>query len=99
MGKYILSNKAVADLSSIWNYTFDEWSEKQADKYYLMLLSFCEDLANGKISGKLYIEIDKDILGFKAGQHILFYKKQNTGQILIVRILHSRMDLKNRLED
>ena len=99
MGKYILSNKAVADLSFIWIYTVDQWSEKQADKYYLMLLSFCQDLAAGKVSGKLYTEVDKDLLGFKAGQHILFYKKQHTGHILVVRILHSRMDLNSRLED
>ena len=99
MGKYIFSNKAVADLSSIWNYTVDEWSEKQADKYYLMLLSFCQELADDIIAGKSYIEVDNDLLGFKVGQHILIYKKQNTGHILVVIILHSRMELKNRLED
>ena len=38
MAKYKLSNKAVNDLTAIWNYTFDKWSENQADKYYLMLL-------------------------------------------------------------
>jgi len=37
MGKYKLSNKAVDDLTQIWNYTFNKWSEKQADKYYNML--------------------------------------------------------------
>ncbi len=34
MANYILTNKAVDDLSSIWNYTFDFWSEQQADIYY-----------------------------------------------------------------
>lgn len=33
MPKYILTNKAVEDLSTIWNYTFEVWSETQADKY------------------------------------------------------------------
>ena len=32
MAKYHFSNKAVEDLSAIWNYTFDAWSEHQADK-------------------------------------------------------------------
>ena len=38
MAGYSFTNKAVNDLSDIWNYTRDSWSEKQADKYYTMLL-------------------------------------------------------------
>jgi toxin ParE1/3/4 len=29
MAKYNLTYKAVEDLADIWDYTFDEWSEKQ----------------------------------------------------------------------
>lgn len=32
MAKYLLTNKAAEDLSGIWNYTFEAWSEKQADE-------------------------------------------------------------------
>ena len=52
MAKYILSNKAVNDLADIWNYTYDTWSEKQADKYYTLLIDICQALAEGKIIGK-----------------------------------------------
>jgi toxin ParE1/3/4 len=75
MGNYILTSKAVADLSYIWNYTVEAWSERQSDKYYLMLLSFCQDLAAGKVTGKNYHEVESDLLGFKAGQHIFFIKR------------------------
>ena len=34
MSKYFFSNKAVDDLSKIWDYTYEVWSEGQADKYY-----------------------------------------------------------------
>ena len=34
MAKYELTHKAVEDLAKIWEYTIDNWSEKQADKYY-----------------------------------------------------------------
>lgn len=34
MFNYELTNKAHEDLNEIWNYTFDEWSEEQTDKYY-----------------------------------------------------------------
>ena len=32
MARYRFTNKAVDDITQIWNYTFDEWSENQADK-------------------------------------------------------------------
>ena len=36
MGKVRFSNMAVEDLTSIWNYTVEKWSEQQADSYYTM---------------------------------------------------------------
>ena len=99
MASYTLTNKAVLDLSSIWNYTVDTWSEKQADKYYFMLLETCQDLADGKVSGKNYPEISADILGFRIGEHILFYRKLSQDKVEIARILHTQMDLKNRIQE
>ena len=99
MANYTLTNKAVLDLSSIWDYTVDTWSESQADKYYFMLLDTCQDLADGKISGKNYPEINAEILGFRKGQHILFYRKLSRDNVEITRILHTQMDLKNRIQE
>ncbi len=99
MAKYTLTNKAVADLSDIWNYTVINWSENQADKYYFMLVDACQELAEGKIAGKNYSEINPEILGFKTGQHIVFYRKITEAEIEITRILHFQMDLKNRIKD
>ncbi|MBL0183916.1 MAG: type II toxin-antitoxin system RelE/ParE family toxin [Chitinophagaceae bacterium] len=99
MASYTLTNKAVLDLSAIWEYTVDTWSEKQADKYYFMLLDSCQDLADGKVTGKNYHEINTEIFGFRAGQHILFYRKLSADKIEIARILHGKMDLKNRMQE
>ena len=99
MAKYQLTNKAVNDISEIWNYTADNWSEIQADTYYDLLLNTCQDLADGKIMGKNYPEINSAISGYRAGQHILFYLSSSNKEILIVRILHVNMDLKNRMQE
>ncbi len=99
MPSYTLTNKAVEDLSAIWEHTVVTWSEKQADKYYFMLLDSCQDLAYGKVKGKNYGEIEEGILGFRAGQHILFYRKISSDKIEIARILHSKMDLKARIQE
>ena len=33
MAKYRLTKKAVEDLADIWNYTFDEWSERHNNRF------------------------------------------------------------------
>ena len=65
MPKYKLTNKAVVDLSKIWEYTFEVWSEKQADKYYDGLISNCEEIAENPDLGKNYQGISKKLLGIK----------------------------------
>lgn len=52
MAEYKLTNKAVEDLSEIWDYTFEVWSEKQADKYYYGLISNCQEIAENPDLGK-----------------------------------------------
>lgn len=39
MGKVRFSNMAVEDLTAIWNYTEEKWSEQQADSYYEQLIA------------------------------------------------------------
>lgn len=94
---YKLTNKAVADLSGIWDYTFNNWSEKQADIYYNMLLDCCQDIANNPELGKNYTGIKSELFGLKASRHIIFYRKSSEKPIEITRILHERMDLKKRI--
>ena len=97
MAKYKLTNKAVADLSKIWEYTYGVWSEKQADKYYDILISNCQEIADNPDLGKIYNGISKQLLGVKVNKHIIFYRTINESYIEITRILHERMDLKKRI--
>ncbi len=99
MAKYIITVEAVEDLTKIWDYTYEVWSENQADKYYYELLEDCQVLAENLNFGKNYNEISEEIFGYKSGQHIIFFRKQSESKIEITRILHSRMDLKNRIEE
>lgn len=99
MSEYILTNKAVEDLSKIWNHTFDFWSEEQADLYYNMLLENCKKIAENPVLGKNYEGIIKLLFGHRAGRHIIFYRKLNVNEVEITRILHEQMDLKNRIQE
>jgi len=97
MGKFKFSQKAIKDLSAIWEYTFDEWSELQAEKYYNMLIETCREIADNPNIGKDYSLIAKNLYGITSGRHILFYRKLKSKDVEIVRILHEQMDLKPRI--
>ncbi len=99
MARYKFTNKAVDDLTNIWNYTLSKWSEDQADIYYEMLIRTCEEVAEKPDLGRDYSIITEFLLGIKSGRHIIFYQKRAEDQIEIVRILHEQMDLKSRLKD
>jgi toxin ParE1/3/4 len=97
MAEFRFTNKAVDDLTQIWNYTLSKWSEKQADNYYHMLIENCHKVACKPELGKNYSGVTENLLGFKSGRHILFYRIIEANEVEIVRILHEQMDLKNRI--
>lgn len=97
MASYRLTKKAVEDLNGIWDYSFDNWSEEQADEYYESLLKSCQMIAANPGVGRNYAGIATDLFGFKSKRHIIFYRKFTTGSIEITRILNARMDLKRRI--
>ena len=97
MAKFYLTNKAVEDLGDIWNYTIETWSENLAEIYYSLLIDSCQELANKPNQGKSYEVVERNVLGFKTGQHIIFYRIVTEKEIEVVRILHGMMDMKNHL--
>jgi toxin ParE1/3/4 len=99
MAEFKLTNKAIEDLSKIWEYTFEVWSENQADKYYEMLISGCQEIADNPLLGKNYDGITPSLFGIKTNRHIIFYRTLNENYVEITRILHERMDLKKRITE
>lgn len=99
MAKVILKQEAIDDLNSIWEYTFEKWSENQADIYYSMLKHSCKEIGKNPEIGIEYKKICKDLFGFHSGKHIIFYQLVDENEIEIIRILHEQMDLKNKLKE
>jgi len=97
MAKFKLTNKTIEDLSIIWDYTFEVWSERQADKYYESIISDCQEVADNPSLGKKYDGITQSLLGMKTNRHIIFYRTLNENYVEITRVLHERMDLKQKL--
>jgi len=99
MANVILRQEAIDDLNAIWGYTFGKWSEQQADKYYSAIKFACEEIGKNPRIGKEYTRISRNLLGLKSGKHIIFYLLVSENEIEVIRILHERMDLKNRLTE
>ncbi|MBI3136490.1 MAG: type II toxin-antitoxin system RelE/ParE family toxin [Bacteroidetes bacterium] len=98
MAKYRFTNNAVNDLTEIWDYTRKIWSEKQAEKYYRLIIQACSEIAKDPECGKEYSEIYPGLKGKKTTKHILFYRVMSDKSIEITRILHERMDLKSKMK-
>ena len=96
MAKHYFTHKAIKDISGIWDYTVDTWSEKQADKYYNSLIESCTDFTKNPKLGKKYFQIHSELYGFNVHKHIIFYRIDSNSDIEITRILHESMDLKDK---
>ena len=99
MAKIILREKAINDLNDIWDYTYEKWSEKQADKYYATIKIACNGIGENPGIGKEYDGISKNLLGLKSGKHIIFYQVISEDRIEVIRIVHELMDLRNRITE
>jgi toxin ParE1/3/4 len=97
VGNYVLTRKALEDLGAIWRYTRDNWSESQADEYYRALITACEGLAQRKWPASAYHHVLPGLKGLRVKSHILFFIERRDSGMLVIRILHQRMDLRSRL--
>lgn len=97
--KYRISEKAIDDLEKIWLYTYKKWSLPQADRYHHLIMSEIKFIADNFDHGR---EIDHVKSGYRVSKvksHLIFYKKTEDDTVEIVRILHQKMDIENRLRE
>lgn len=99
MPHFKLTYKAIQDLTEIWEYTLEAWSERQAENYYQMIIGCCTELAKEPLSGKDYSEIYTGLFGKKISKHIVFYRIVDSFTIEILRVLHEQMDLEHKWRD
>ena len=97
--KYLISEKANQDIEKIWLYTFENWSLEQADRYYNLILDEIEFISENFESGKSVDHIKKGYRASIVKSHIIFYKKSRRNIVEIIRVLHQKMDIENRIDE
>ena len=99
MAEYIISEKALEDLNNIWIYTAENWSIEQANRYYNLIVDEIEYVSENFEITKDFGNIRENYKFSKVKSHLVFYKKTENTEMEVVRILHERMDIKNRIND
>lgn len=97
--KYTISEKANEDINTIWEYTLENWSIEQADRYYNLIIDEIEYLSKNAKSGKSIDYVRKGYRVSTVKSHLIFYKLREDNYIEVIRILHQRMDIDNRLDE
>jgi toxin ParE1/3/4 len=95
--KYRISDKAIEDINSIWLYTLENWPFEQADKYYRFIYQIITSIPNNFEKGKDIGNIKFGYRQIKVKSHYIIYKKAEDGIVEIIRVLHEKMDILNRL--
>lgn len=99
MSKYIITEKALEDINKIWIYTAENWSVEQANRYYNLIIDEIEYIADNFLMARDFNKIRKLYRFSKVNSHLIFFKKNKFNEIEVIRILHERMDIENRLAE
>ena len=91
MRRIVTRPLAREDLKQIWHYSFREWGEAQADKYYAEIKAGILKLQAHPHLGRSRDDLRAGYYALQVNQHVIFYTL-TTSSIRIVRVLHVRTD-------
>ena len=78
---------AEIDLEDIWLYSFEQWNEEQADRYYDQILDGIEQLIDNPEMGKSRATIRSGYRSIQVKSHIIYYRIDDD-TIHVIRVLH-----------
>lgn len=93
-----LSKLADRDLGDIYRYSYERFGEAQAGRYYASLWRCFAFLADHPTIGRIRTEFQPPARSHQHQRHVVFYDIADS-HILIVRVLHERMDIDRHMRD
>lgn len=88
-----LTKAARSDLRRIYAYTFMEWGERQAETYLDALRQAMNRIADGSGTARPLRSQHPDMFKLKQGRHLIIFQQSDEDHILVIRVLHERMDI------
>lgn len=83
--------RALADLDAIWDYSVARWGEAQARTYLSALNARMQRLLDFPMMGAAQDWLHPGLRSVGRGSHNIYYLPGDNA-VLIVRVLHERMD-------
>ncbi len=94
---YKLSQRAEKDIISIAKYSLQQWGKAAAKRYVTSLHACFELLSSNPRLGRPRDVIKSGYLSINEGSHVVFYKINDDNDVIIIRVLHQRMDFTRHL--
>ena len=89
---------ALDDLDQIHDATREMWGLAQAEHYLSQLRAAVERVVQHPRSGRVYDVVATEYRAVRSGRHLIFYRL-DFDTVVVVRILHDRMEIPSRLSD
>ena len=94
--RFVVSPRAHADLDDIWDYTVQQWGVRQAEIYVRLIKTAVDAISADPKVGRSCDDVRPGYRRYAVGSHVLFYRV-TTAAVVVVRILHRRMDIERHL--
>ena len=95
--KVRVSEKADRDLRDIYKYSYRQFGEAQAERYYSDLWQCFRFLAERPHMGRMRTEFNPPARSHHHQKHVIFYDVLDDA-IFIIRVLHERMDIERHFQ-
>ncbi|CAN7662045.1 type II toxin-antitoxin system RelE/ParE family toxin [Ensifer sp. ENS11] len=97
MPELAITPLAREDVKEIGRYTQRTWGVAQRDVYLRGFAALFERLRTGAIVGRLRSEVRDGLLCYPYNRHLVFFRRDRHGDVVILRVLHERMDFERHL--
>jgi len=99
MPDYDLAPAAEGDLVDVARYTVRTWATDQARHYEALLIACFEEIARGRVHSRELLKSRPEIRFLRCEHHYVFFRMQPESPVLILAVLHERMNLLVRLKE
>jgi toxin ParE1/3/4 len=96
MAEVRVTPAALRDLEGIWTYTAQQWGEAQAARYLDGLNTCFEAIAASPLSAPTCEDIRPGYRRQRVQRHTVYYRVMDA-MVVVVRVLHERMDAPRHL--
>lgn len=97
MGQLRLTVLAAEDLDGIGDYSLGRWGKDQAVVYLTKLDETFAALAQTSSIGTVRRDLRPGLLSCPCQRHVIFFRRDDQGNVEILRVLHERMDFKRHI--